>query len=227
MGRLHNWFVGEKKKISSMTPRTAAEYIWDYYKLWIIGIVCLVSLGLFVYGRVSTAMSEHWCYIMFADTRAEAGSGSKIWEDFVEYTGYDTSQKLLEFNAEAYFDYAENLGRGNRYYEMFAGFTDAGLLDAVTMETDSLTLLGASGRLLDLSRPECASIKEKYGDRFLYALPIDTEYSTEEVPVGIDISDSRIVTEYHIYDESCALGIGAFSGHIEAVEAFLDFLYAE
>ena len=101
MGRLHNWFVGEKKKISSMTPRTAAEYIWDYYKLWIIGIVCLVSLGLFVYGRVSTAMSEHWCYIMFADTRAEAGSGSKIWEDFVEYTGYDTSQKLLEFNAEA------------------------------------------------------------------------------------------------------------------------------
>ena len=110
---------------------------------------------------------------------------------------------------------------------MFAGFTDAGLLDAVTMETDSLTLLGASGRLLDHSRPESASITEKYGDHFLYALPIDTEYSTEEVPVGIDISDSRIVTEYQIYDESCALGIGAFSGHIEAIEAFLDFLYAE
>jgi len=73
--------------------------------------------------------------------------------------------------------------------------------------------------------PECASIREKYGDRFLYAVPLDEEYSTEEIPVCIDISDSRLVREYGIYSEPCALGIGALSDNVESVELFLDFLF--
>ena len=103
--------------------------------------------------------------------------------------------------------------------------TDAGTLDAVTMEPEALTSLGESGRLLDLNRDECASIRAKYQDRFLYALPYDTEYSTEPVPVGIDISDSILMTKYHLYPEGCALGIGAQSNNLQAVERFLDYIY--
>ena len=133
----------------------------------------------------------------------------------------------MTFNSEAYFDYADNHARGNVYYEVFVGFTDAGILDAVTMTPEALTELGRTGRLLDLSRPECAAIREKYGERFLYALPLDEEYSTEPVPVGIDISDSLLVTRYHAYPEGCALGIGALSGHVSAVEQFLDYIFQE
>ena len=47
------------------------------------------------------------------------------------------------------------------------------------------------------------------------------------MPVCIDISDSRLVSEYGIYSEPCALGIGALSGNVESVELFLDFLFED
>ena len=53
------------------------------------------------------------------------------------------------------------------------------------------------------------------------------EYSTEEVPVGIDLSDSLLVTKYHIYEDNCVLGIGAYSHNLENVEQFLRFVLGD
>ncbi|MDO4617727.1 MAG: hypothetical protein Q4B03_09815 [Lachnospiraceae bacterium] len=202
------------------------EYIWEYYYLWIIGIIAACCFIVFAVNRFFFSIKENWVYIMFNNTYAEVGTNSDLWEGYVEYTGYDTSEKNVIFNNASYFDYKENV-TGNSYFESFVAFTEAGTLDAVTMEADALTALGQSGRLTDLDSEVCASIKEKYGDRFLYCEPYDTEYSTEPVAVGIDISDSILMTEYHIYTDSCALGIGAYSQNIEAVEAFLDYIYTE
>ena len=227
MRRLRRWFLEEKEKISGMSIRTALRYIWDYYKLWIIGILCAVTLISYVSFRMHTMLSDHWFYITFANTRADVGTGSGLWDGYVEYTGYPLDEKLVEFNNEAYFDYLDHQARGNSYYEICVSMIDAGVLDAVTMEADALTSFGESGRLLDLNREECASIREKYGDRFLYTVPNDTDYSEAPVPVGIDISDSMLVTEYHVYVEDCALGIGALSGNVEAVELFLDYIFED
>ena len=183
-----------------------------------------LTLGSFVIYRVRTTLSDHWFYLMLANTREEAGTNSPLWKGYVDYSGYDLSEKLIEFNDEAWFDYGKNKAAGNKYYEIFVGFTDVGILDAVTMEPDNLTSLGESGRLLDLNADKCSRIREKYKDRFLYAIPYDKEYSTDPVPVGIDISDSILMTRYHLYTEGCAIGIGAQSEHLEAVELFLDYI---
>ena len=33
------------------------------------------------------------------------------------------------------------------------------------------------------------------------------------------------MTKYHLYPEGCALGIGAQSNNLQAVERFLDYIY--
>lgn len=225
--RLRRWFFTEREKVSAMTKRQAAEYIWQYYKLWIIGFVCLVWFSTFAVTRYRMANRDHWLYISFANTRASIGDGSELWQGYVDYAGFDMKKKDVVFNNEAYFDYAKDQGRGNVYYEVFVGFTDAGVLDAVTMHTGALTALGQTGRLLDLNREECASIREKYADRFVYTLPLEGDYEGEQVPVGIDISDSILVKRWHAYSEDCALGIGANSGNQESVELFLDYIFRE
>ena len=199
-------------------------YVRDYYWLQISLVVIVLTLGSFVIYRVRTTLSDHWFYLMLANTREEAGTNSPLWKGYVDYSGYDLSEKLIEFNDEAWFDYGKNKAAGNKYYEIFVGFTDVGILDAVTMEPDNLTSLGESGRLLDLNADKCTRIREKYKDRFLYTIPYDKEYSTDPVPVGIDISDSILMTRYHPYTEGCAIGIGAQSEHLEAVELFLDYI---
>jgi hypothetical protein len=57
--------------------------------------------------------------------------------------------------------------------------------------------------------------------------PYDEEYGEDQVPVGIDISDSILMTKYNLYPDSCALGIGAYSEHLDAVEQFLDYIFEE
>ena len=229
MSALQQWFRREREKIGRLSPKAAAEYIWQYYKLWIIGAVCLVSLVIFSVHQYRHNVGEHWLYLSFVNTRAQVGDGSELWQGFVEKTGYDLTKAGVTFNNEAWFDYADNHASGNTYYQIFVGFIDSGILDAATMTPEALEEFGKTGRLLDWNREECASLREKYGDRLIYALPIDTEYSTQPVPIGIDISDSILMTEYHIYpeEEGCALGIGAFSQHLEAVEAFLDYICQE
>ena len=225
-GRLAGWLRGEREKISEISGiGKKIEYIWDYYKLWIIGIVFFIWFVTFAVRQYTTNLRDYRCFMIFANTYADAGDHSKIWEDYVEYAGIDLREEAVIFDANSYFDYLKGV-TGNSYFEAFVAFADSGTLDAIVMGRDSLTALGRTGRLLDLNSEACASIRAKYGDRFLYAVPIDTEYSTEEVPVCIDISDSRLVSEYGIYSEPCAIGIGALSKNVEAVEQFLDFLYA-
>ncbi|MBE5998239.1 MAG: hypothetical protein E7237_01270 [Sarcina sp.] len=222
--RLRSFFKSESDKLSKMTLKQKLGYIRDYYWLQISLTVIFLVLISFVVYRVRTTLSDHWFYLMLANTQEEAGTNSPLWKGYVEYSGYDLSEKLIEFNDESWFDYGKNKAAGNKYYEIFVGFTDAGILDAVTMEPDNLTSLGESGRLLDLNSEKCARLREKYGDRFLYAVPYDREYSTDPVPVGIDISDSILISKYHLYEGGCAIGIGAQSGHLEAVELFLDYI---
>lgn len=228
MNWLKSYFSREKEKIRNIkTFRAKVEYIWQYYYLWIIGIVSAVLIiGSVVY-HYNTALKENWFFITFTNTYAEVGNESRLWDGYVEYTGYDTTVKNVEFNNLSYFDCATNNASGNEYYEIFVAHEETGTLDAITMEKQSLEALGASGRLMDLNDERCASIMEKYGDRLVYCEPYDEDYKLDRVPVGIDISDSILMTEYNIYPDSCVLGIGSHAQHIDAVEQFLDYIFEE
>ncbi len=225
MERLRQWAAEERIKVAGIRgARRKTAYIWEYYKLWIIGLVFVLWFIPFAVHQYMTGAHDYWCFMLFSNTYADIGNDSEFYDDYIDYTGFDTHEKGVEFNASSYFDYAKGV-TGNSYFEAFVAYADSGTLDGITMGKESLAALGRTGRLLDLNSESCSSIREKYGDRFVYAVPIDKEYSTEEVPVGIDISDSILVTEYHAYDGPCALGIGALSGNVDSVELFLDYIF--
>ncbi len=85
------------------------------------------------------------------------------------------TQKKVVFDCATYFDYTKNQAKGNAYYNAFIALTDAGELDAITMEPESLAALGQSGRLLDLNDPRCHELLEKYADRVIYYTPADEQ----------------------------------------------------
>lgn len=218
----------EKKKIKEMSFKEAVEYIWMYFKIPIIAFVAVIGIGTFLIVRLATNIPDYWLYLTFANTAADAGTGSSLWTDFTEHTGYDLTEKKVEFNAVSYFDYLKNQAKGNAYYNAFVTLADVGDLDAITMEKDSLAALGQSGRLFDLNDEKCAALKEKYESRFVYyEPPEDDKEHSGPIPVGIDISDSALVTKYHLYADSCAIGIGAHSDNLKEVEDFISFVLGE
>ena len=225
MERLKNWYAAEREKLRPLSRRAKAEYVWQYYKLWIIALVSVLGLSVYITVHRLTVPSDNWLYITFANTYADAaGNRSALWRGFADASGYDTTEKNIYFNNSCYFDPSDT--RYNAYYTYFVAYVEAGTLDAIIMERDDLETLGARGRLLDLTMEAADGLAEKYAERLLYAVPANEEYGTDSVPIGIDLSDTCLVTEFHIYDETCALGVSANCPHIDALERFLEYVLA-
>ena len=219
-----SFFKREKEKIRNIEGvQNKLQYIWDYYKLWIVGFAVLIGAGIFFLVQLSMVKNEHWFYLMLANTMEDVGTGSKLCRDYTEYAGFDMSEKDVVFNNQIYFDYTLNT-IGNSYFDTFIVYAEAGTLDAITMETASLAALGQTGRLMDLNSDEASSIREKYSDRLVWYETQDDEGNDISYPVGIDVTDSILMTQYNIYGKSCAVGLGYKSTHIDETEKFLDFI---
>ena len=217
----------EREKISYLSRREKLSYILEYYWIWIVGIIAAVSFLIFFTYRMFFVSKDYWFYAIYANTTADAGERSALWYDFADYEGFDLKEKSMVMNAASYFDPSVRGGTVNSYFQSFVAVTEGGDLDVLTMGKEGITKIGESGRLADLNQPEYQKFREKYGDRFVYCIPYDEEYSTEPVPVAIDVSDSLLVTKYHLYEGDCCLGIGAYTKRPETVEHFLEFIFAE
>ncbi|MDO4619383.1 MAG: hypothetical protein Q4B09_02070, partial [Lachnospiraceae bacterium] len=225
--RLDRWRREEQAKLAPMTRKERLEYIAEYYWLLILGVVGgIVLLGYIVY-RANFTVKDYWFYAIYANTNAEAGSGSELWSDFRDYGSYDTKQKKLMMNSASYFDPSITGGTNNSYFQSFVALVESGDLDIITMGRAGIEALGTSGRLMDLSSEDGKEIGEKYADRLVYALPYDTEYSETEIPIGIDVSDSLLVNKYGLYEEDCVLAVSAYTKRPEEVKQFLAFIFGE
>lgn len=225
--QIRRFLKEELAKIRKLSFREAVEYIWQYFGLFIVLFIGAVWLLVsFISGLIS-GPPQYWVYGSFANTLSNASNNSRMWRDFAAFSGFDTEEKRIEFSTNMYFDYSRDQGRGNEYYNTFVTLADTGTLDFITMYPNQLAPLGQSGRLLDWNTERCDALREKYSDRLIYYEPPEGAEQTEPVPVGIDISDSLLVTKYGIYTDSCALGISAQSERLDAVAVFLEFILGE
>ena len=101
--RLRKWFESEKLKIGGLTPGKKAQYILEYYWLWIIGILSAVIIPVYILWHAAFAIKDYWFYGMFANTRVNGGNESDLWYDFVEYGGFNTKEKKVEMNLKSLF----------------------------------------------------------------------------------------------------------------------------
>ena len=168
---LRDWFREERAKLSEMDFKQAVRYIRHYYWMWILAILGGIAGIIYLLVLLLRGAPEYHLYAVFADTQARAGNNSRIWRDFTEFSGWDLSQKQVEFNAAVYFDYIKDQGRGNTYYNSFITWADTGTLDLITMDPQQIAALGQSGRLLDWNLERCAALREKYADRLIWYEP--------------------------------------------------------
>ena len=224
------FLASEKKKLAGMDRRQKIAYLAEYYWLWALGIFGGLFMAVYILWHAFFTVKDYRFYVLFVNAPIEAsqeiGNRSALRQGFIDRMGYDLKEGMVEFGTASYFNAAVDGGSNNSYFQSFVAVVEAGHLDAAVMEEDNLKAIGAAGRFLDLSRGEAADLFAPYADRFVYAVPYDTEYSEDPVPVGIDISDSDL-GRMGVYEDGCVLGIGAYSSHPEDVKAFLEYIGAE
>ena len=225
--KLQLYLASEKEKIQNLSRKQKIRYIAGYYWLWILGIGTALFLTGYVIYRTAFTPKDFWFYGVFANSPVNVGDISACRRDFIDFAGYDTKKKMVEMNAAVWFDPTIKGGTANSYYQAFVAMVESGDLDVVVMSSAGLKGIGSSGRLMDLMDERVIDLFREYEDRIVYCEPYDEDYSASQVPVGIDVSDSLLVTKYNLYENDCVLGIGAYTKRPENVKSFLAFILPE
>ncbi len=225
MERFREMLRADREKLKGERPSQIALYIWDYYRIPIIAIIAVLSLaGYLLYLQIAVP-KENWFYACFANTYADYGRGSNFYAGLADYANYDLKEKQLVINCSIYCNPSKRTA-GNRYYDSLVTLMDAGALDVVVMGREDIEALGRSGRLLDLSSEKGEGLSARWKDRLTFSVPEDTEeYGDQPLPIGIDLSGSRVIGDYAAYAEDAWLGVNAESSHVDQVDVFLNYLF--
>lgn len=225
MRSLPQWYRDEREKLRGYTLRDRLKYIWQYYKLWIIGISFAICFAAYAVITYVTVPGDIYFYGIFSNTYARLGAGSEFYDGFVSAAGYDLKNGVVELDCA---NYCKPSGRatGNTYYEKLISMLDGHVDDVWVAEAEDVIAVGQTGRLMDLDSPQAAEIRERYGERFVYCTPNDADYSAEPVPVGIDLTGTALTDgEYSAYPNGATLGVNAYTQRPEQVIVFLDYLF--
>ena len=226
MRTLPQWYRDERKKLAGYSLRERLIYIWQYYRLWIIGIGFVFGFVIYALWNYFTVPGDIHFYGIFSNTYAQLGAGSPFYEGFVEAAGYDLSKGVVEIDCANYCKPSQSRVIGNTYYEKLISMMDGGVDDVWIAPKEDVIAVGEAGRLLDLNSDAAADLRRKFADRFVYCTPLDESYSAEPVPIGIDLADTALVGEYRAYPGGAVLGINAATKRLEQAMVFLDYLYA-
>ena len=222
MRTLPQWYRDEREKLRGYGPRDRLKYVWQYYRLWIIGIGFVLCFAAYALWNYFTVPGDIHFYAIFSNTYARLGQGSDFYNGFVEAAGYDLSTGVVEIDCA---NYCKPSGRatGNTYYEKLISMLDGKVDDIWVAEAEDVIAIGETGRLMDLNTND--ALKEKYSARFVYCMPLDESYSDRPVPIGIDLSGTALVGEYSAYPNGAVLGVNAYTQRPDQVIVFLDYLF--
>ena len=225
MRSLSQWSRDEREKLKGYSLKEKLIYIWQYYRLWIVGLGFLLGFTVYALYIYITVPGEIYFYGILSNTYARLDKSSDFYEGFVRAAGYDLTQGEVELDCANYCKPSERV-IGNTYYEKLISMLDGGVDDIWIAGPEDVAAIGATGRLMDLNSEQAGALRARYGDRFVYCTPLDESYSDQPVPIGIDLAGTALTGEYSAYPEGAALAVNASTQRPEQVLVFLDYLFA-
>lgn len=220
MKGFRDWLAGEREKLAPMTWGERGSYLWMYYKLYFLALAVLLLVGGTTVVHLATTPADNWFFAAMVNTTTDLGQGSDFYQGFAQYAGYDLKEKNLLIEDSIYCQPGEQT-MGSTYYELLVSYLDSGTLDVAVMGQEDLVALGETGRLMDLENERTQALAAAYPDRLVYC----TSQEGEEIPVGIDLSDTPLGRE--AYGGDCVLGVSAQPAHPDQVAVFLAYLLEE
>lgn len=224
MRTLPQWYRDEREKLKGYGLMDRLRYIWQYYRLWIIGIGFVLGFTVYAVWNYVTVPGEIHFYGILSNTYAQLGEGSDFYWGFVRKAGYDLDEGVVELDCA---NYCKPSGRatGNTYYEKLISMLDGHVDDIWIAEAEDVIAVGETGRLMDLDRDTTGAL-EKYADRFVYCTPLREDYSPDPVPIGIDLAGTALADgEFSPYPGGAVLAINAYTQRLDQVPVFLEYIF--
>jgi len=213
-------FRMEIEKLREMTFRNKLEHIWEYYKFHIIAIVVfLIFIGsiintVWINPPAETALTISW-------------HSGLTFDDQLEELRHALEEKVLDDSKNERIDIVNFLGleedpmANMANIQRLAAMVAAGVIDIFVLNTAQFEEFTGTGYLqpmdtvLNEIREIDSALYSRIEDKIIYApFSIDAE-TTDERIMGIEFSNTPLLTELRFFEQERYLGISVTAGNIE------------
>lgn len=244
-------FKAERNAIRQGTPREKIQYFWDYYKEYVIfGAVVLCIIISVVLGKLNEKeVLLTGILLNNRMTSEEAVTGLKL--RFLENMQRDPAEAEVTLMIRWKYDADTNGYSEENYYALqtLSAQTAGGMLDFMTGDLDTMTVLAYGDYFEDLSLILTEEQMKRYEPYFLYMdmavleaarvaadaeaydtqliIPDCTKPETMEkpVPVFIDLSQREKLSEiYPGATGAVVLAVAANAPRVKMIAEWVDFL---
>ena len=196
----------EKKVVlKEMEPKKRREYIWEYYKWYIIAGTFFLIFGTYLIVHYATKKDIVANVLMVnADVEAADDTGNELFDSFLKENGYDIKQNEIALNDGLYVD-PNGVGQENYYsYQSVLTILEAGGADIYFSDDGVYGLIQNIGLLKDLNEVLPKEVLEKYRDNLLYTTDQET---CKSYPSAIKLSENTWLGESKMYPDGCIVGV--------------------
>lgn len=215
--KIRSWFLEEREKLAPMTPRAKWEYVWGYYKWWILGLVLAVIVVVSGVRNAQYQRREILISGAFINTSTSAEGYAFVSEDYWEYSGADegTRVELIEARAIRYNAEQPTSNDVNAILAIDAQIASK-TLDYIIGDISTIEFYDRQNALLDL---QTLFTKEQLSG--LQTVP------TENGIVAVELTDSKLSRQFGLSEEPAYLFFLANTPRQENCAAFLDYLFQD
>ena len=221
---MHDEIREQNAKLKGAPLKEKLSYFMEYYlKSTVALIIALILVGSFIYTIVTAPEDTAFAAYLYNSTGDSASTA--LIDEYIAYTGIDTKKH------EVYLDATMNYSTDNGNYMDYTGIQKAMAvistkeLDILVGDQEAFDYFVKSDCFHDVTTILPEELLEKYKDHLYY---YTFEETGETLPVGIYVTDSPKLNEYHYYiEKEPILGFICNSNSIENALTFLEFIYIE
>lgn len=208
----------EKQKIGAMHRAQAARYLFDYYKLPAIVLLCALLLTVYFAAALLRPRENPDLQVLFVNCYDNVSQDSDLMRAFRAYQDARGLNLSARFDANVFFNLSRTADYASAYFQKAVAQLEGGETDAIVCTRENLLGIASGGRLMDLSGAQALS---PYAERMIC---MQTQ-AGETVPVGIDLTGCPAFERLGFYPEGACLGVSAYTQRLESVRIWLDFLF--
>lgn len=213
----------QNAKLKNASLKDKLLYFKDYYLLTTIAVIVICAFVFSLAYTMLTAPRDTAFGAFFYNDTGDS-SNTELIDRFVAYMGIDTSKQ------NAYIDSSMTYSADVTDLDSYAGLEKAMAsitasdVDVIVGDTETIDYFSKCNCLGDITAILPEDLLEAYQDRLYYA----ETGSGDNIPVGIDVSDSPKLNAYSYYvDKEPVFSYVINSDKIENVIAFLRYIYME
>ena len=208
----------KKTDFKALSARAKVQYIWDYYKFPIFGVL----IGVFV---IISIIHQHVTYrepllnVIMINCNDPYASDDSGFDEFLLAEGYDPDEYPISLQSSLHFS-DDDYSLSYQETQVLVALIAAGGQDLFFGTGDIYLDYAEQGALMDLSTVLPVETLDAFEDHLLYSTDGG---ESAPYPCAIEITDNEWLIKNNYYD-TCYFGIFYQTQNPDAAVAFADFL---